>query len=98
MTLWTVACQAPLSVQFSRQEPWSGLPCPPPGDLSNPGIESVSPAAPDLQADSLLLTTKEAPFFLLFILNCLKILKTYIHLYLDSFENQIKLSLVDIPQ
>ena len=32
MTLWTVACQAPLSMGFSRQEYWSGLPCPPPGD------------------------------------------------------------------
>ena len=38
-TLWTVACQAPLSVGFSREEYWSGLPCLPPGDLPNPGIE-----------------------------------------------------------
>ena len=37
-TLWTIACQAPLSMGFSRQEYWSGLPCPPPGDLHNPGI------------------------------------------------------------
>ena len=36
--LWTVAYQAPLSVVFSRQEYWSGLPCPPPGDLLHPGI------------------------------------------------------------
>ena len=50
-TLWTVACQAPLSMGFSRQEYWSGLPCPSPGELPNPGIESVFPA---LQADSLL--------------------------------------------
>ena len=41
-TLWTVAFQAPLSVGFSRQEYWSGLPCPPPGDLPNPGIETMS--------------------------------------------------------
>ena len=47
---WTVAFQAPLSMGFSRQEYWSGLPCPPPGDLPNPGIEPRSPA---LQADSL---------------------------------------------
>ena len=40
--LWTSACQAPLSRGFSRQEYWSGLPCPPPGNLPNPGIESVS--------------------------------------------------------
>ena len=50
VTLWTVACQAPLSVGFSRQESWSGLPCPPPGNLPNPGLEPRSPA---LQADSL---------------------------------------------
>ena len=48
-TPWTVALQAPLSVGFSRQEYWSGLPCPPPGDLPNLGIKSRSPA---LQADS----------------------------------------------
>ena len=37
-TPWTIARQAPLSMGFSRQEYWSGLPCPPPGDLSDPGI------------------------------------------------------------
>ena len=47
---WTVACQAPLAMGFSRQEYWSGLPCPPPGDLPDPGIEPRSVA---LQADSL---------------------------------------------
>ena len=50
VTPWTVACQVPLSMEFSRQEYWSGLPCPPPDDLSNPGIEPTSPA---LQVDSL---------------------------------------------
>ena len=49
-TLWTVARQAPLSTGFSRQEYWSGLTCPPPGDLPNPGIK---PRSPPLQADSL---------------------------------------------
>ena len=43
-TLWTVACQAPLSMGFSRQEYWSGLPFPSPGDLPDPGIEPGSPA------------------------------------------------------
>ena len=38
-TPWTVPHQTPLSVEFSRQEYWSGLSCPPPGDLPNPGIE-----------------------------------------------------------
>ena len=54
-TLWTIARQAPLSLGFSTQEYWTGLPCPPPGDLPNPGIEPRSPA---LLADSLL---PEAP-------------------------------------
>ena len=48
--LWTVAYQAPLSMEFSRQEYWSGLPFPSPGDLPDPGIEAGSPA---LQADAL---------------------------------------------
>ena len=46
VTLWTVAHQAPLSMGFSRQEYWSGLPCPPPGDLPNPGIEPISLMSP----------------------------------------------------
>ena len=41
-TPWTEARQAPLSMGFSRQEYWSGLPCPPPGDLSDPGIKPAS--------------------------------------------------------
>ena len=49
-TPWTVACQALLFMGFSRQEYWSGLPFPPPGDLPNPGIE---PKPPALQAGSL---------------------------------------------
>ena len=44
----TVACQAPLSMWFSRQEYWNGLPCPPPGDLPDPGIESASLMSPSL--------------------------------------------------
>ena len=54
-TPWTVAHQAPLSMGFSRQEYWSGLPFPSPGDLPYPGIEHRSPA---LQADAL---TSEPP-------------------------------------
>ena len=45
---WTVACQAPLSLGFSRQEYWSELPCPPTGDLPDPGIESTSLMSPVL--------------------------------------------------
>ena len=47
---WTVACQAPLSMEFSRPEYWNGLPFPSPRDLPNPGIELSSPP---LQVDSL---------------------------------------------
>ena len=45
---WAVAHQAPLPVEFPRQEYWSGLPFPPLGDLPNPGFEPTSPAAPAL--------------------------------------------------
>ena len=55
VTPWTVAYQAPLSMGFSRQEYWSGLPFPSSGDLPNPGIEPRSPA---FQADAL---TSEPP-------------------------------------
>ena len=50
-TPWTVAYKAPLSVEFSRHECWSGWPFPSPGDLPDPGIE---PGSPTLQADALL--------------------------------------------
>ena len=50
MTPWTVAYQASLSIGFSRQEYWSGLPFPSPGDLPDPGIE---PRSPTLEADAL---------------------------------------------
>ena len=48
----TVACQAPLSMEFSRQESWRGVPFLPPGDLPDPGIELQSPGSPASQADS----------------------------------------------
>ena len=48
VTPWTVAPQTPLSMGFSRQEYWSGLPFPPPGDLPDPGIELASPLSPAL--------------------------------------------------
>ena len=59
VTAWTVAHQAPLFMGFLRQEYWSRLPCPPPRDLPDPGIESVSSA---LQADSLLESLLRSPF------------------------------------
>ena len=58
VTLWTIACQALLSMGFSRQEYWRGWPHPPLGDLPNPGIESRSPT---LQADSLPAEPQEKP-------------------------------------
>ena len=59
-----VAHQAPLHMGFSKQGYWSGLPCPPPGDLPDPGIESVSPLAPALLADALLLSPEGYPVLL----------------------------------
>ena len=53
MTHWAIACQAPLSMRFFRQEYWGRLPFPSPEDLPNPGIEPASPVSPELQVDSL---------------------------------------------
>ena len=66
VTSWTVARLAPLSIEFSRQEYWSGLPFPSPGHLPDPGIE---PRYPTLQADSLL---TELPGKSLCLLNLFK--------------------------
>ena len=60
-TPWTVARQAPLSMGFSRQERWSGLPFPPLGDLPDPGVTPVFPA---LAGDSLLLSHQRSPDFI----------------------------------
>ena len=61
MTLWTVACQAPLSMGFPRQEILEGVAIPPLGDLLHPGIEPMCPASPTMQVDSLPLSYKEPP-------------------------------------
>ena len=61
-TLWTVVYKDPLSMGFSRQEYWSGLPCPPPGDLPSPGIKPVPLTSPALAVAFLTTrTTWEAP-------------------------------------
>ena len=52
VTLWTVVHQAPLCMGLSQQEYWSGLPCPPPGDLLNSEIEPLSSASPAMRVDS----------------------------------------------
>ena len=64
-TPWTVAYEAPQSMEFSRQEYWGGLPFPSPGDLPNPGIEPGSPA---LQADALPYEPPGKPPLLLLII------------------------------
>ena len=69
-TPWTVACQAPLSMGFSRQEHWSGLPFPSPGDLPNPGIK---PGSPTLQVDSL---PAEPPGKKVKLLSCVRLFAT----------------------
>ena len=65
VTPWTVALQAPLSMGFSRQAYWSGLPCPPPGGLPEPGIEHRSPT---LQVDSLYCQPPEKPMVMRWML------------------------------
>ena len=62
-TLWTVAHQAPMFMGFSRQEYWSGLSCPPPGDLPDQGIKPGSPVAPELLADFLPLSHWGSPLY-----------------------------------
>ena len=62
-TLWTVVCQAPLSMGFSGQEYWSGLPCPLPGDLPNSGIDPTSLMSPALASEFFTTSaTWEAPY------------------------------------
>ena len=61
-TPWAVACQAPLSVGFLRQEDWSGSLFPSPGALPHPGIKPESSASPALQADSLPLSYQGSPY------------------------------------
>ena len=60
-TPWTIACQAPLSLGCPRQEYWSGLPFPSPGDLPDPGMERVFPASPIWQAVLYYCASWEAP-------------------------------------
>ena len=80
-TLWTIVHQALLPMGFSRQEYWSGLPCPPPGDLPNPGIEPESPVSPAFQAVSLLLSHQGNPtgtiqFISVQLLSCVQLFVT----------------------
>ena len=85
-TLWTVACQASLSMGFSRQEYWSGLPFPPPGDLPDPGIKPISPALAGVFFTTS--TTWEAPNYCLpvgFLRNsAISWQKWVVHLHLEQ--------------
>ena len=71
VTTWTVACQAPLFMGLPRQESWSGLPFPSPGDLPNPGLKPLSPA---WQVDSLPTELSGKPF----LLNIVKFIEGFI--------------------
>ena len=70
MTPWTVAPQAPLSMGFPRQEYWSGLPFPSPGDLPDPGTEPESPA---LHVDPLPLSQQGSPALMSIFLLTIKV-------------------------
>ena len=82
-TTWTVVHKAPLSMGFSGQEYWSGLPCSPPGDLPNPGIEPVSPVTPALQVDSVPLSHWGSPKY--------SVLLKYISEFVFFFSKMFKL-------
>ena len=83
MTLWTVACQAPLSMGFSRQENWSGLSFPTPGDLPDPGIKPTSLASPALTSRFLVPSASCLP---LLICSCL-VMKTELPRWLSGKES-----------
>ena len=69
VTLWTVACQAHLSMGFSWQEYWSGLPCPLPGNLPDPGIKYVSITSPALASGFFATETLGKPIYFIHSIN-----------------------------
>ena len=82
-TLWTRTRQAPLSMGFSRQEYWSGLPCPSPGDLPDAGIEPASLVSPDLAGKFFTASaTWEAPGELIHLVIVSRPFIWEIHIYL----------------
>ena len=81
-TLWTIAHQAPLSMRFSRQEQWSGLLCPPPGDLPDPGIETASLTSPILAGEFFTTSTTWEALVLLYLLFQFNIMfMSFIHVF-----------------
>ena len=73
---WTIACQYPLAMGFFQQEYWSGLPCPPPGDILNPGIDPKSPVSPALKAECIPLGHRGS---------LMHIIHTYMNIYVHTF-------------
>ena len=73
VTPWSVACQAPSFMGFSRQEYWSGLPFPTPGDLPNPGIKSVSFASPVLAGRFFTTASPGKPYVTTYQMHTLKV-------------------------
>ena len=84
LILWIIVHQAPLSMEFSRQESWNGLPLPPPGDLPDSGIETTHPA---LQADSLPSESQGKQFS--FLLSWPKGLFGFLHKMLQKNPNKL---------
>ena len=76
-SLWTATHQAPLSMGFSRKAYWSGLPCPPPGDLPNTGIEPESPASPALAGGFFILASPGKTTYALADMNFISMLSGY---------------------
>ena len=91
-TPWTMAHEASLSIGFSWQEYWSGLPCPPPGDLPDPRIEPTSPVSPTVQVDSLPLSHQRSKY--------IQIVHTHAHIYIplpqETFFNGRKAIQIEI--
>ena len=81
LTLWSIAHQAPLAMGFSKQEYWSGLPFPSPGDLPDPGIEALSSVPPALAGQSLPLSYPGSPIFFFFLIS-FSFLKNAIYLFI----------------
>ena len=80
MTPWTIVHQAPLSMEFTRQEYWSELPCPSPGDFPDPGI---APGSPALQADSSLTELQGKPQIISLIkLMKIRTIETFLPIYM----------------
>ena len=101
-TLWTVAHQAPLSMGFSRQEYWSGLPFPTPGDLPHPGIEAIALASPLLAGGFFTPNTTCAPRSYSNPDNCISTQKQHPHIlnpipvlrrFLSSYGKWVRMSI-----